>query len=539
MREELQGPGLLCPAAALSAAMLLSACNGSGDPPTAPDAAIAASTDPCVRTASLATGPADGPLYRTLAPFEHHDIDRTQTFAQACTLAELGGGTSPVIKLRTAPDDYLMPYIVQTRDRDQLFLYGYGADARHDGAYVAAIDADTLQQRWRTNFSLEPAGSGQQPWSWPGVVTIHGNGKLYAVYGNQFYKLDPDSGAILAQRALPQGDYGAVYNGMDVLPDGRLVAKNMEAGPCPPLDIEALLPAALKPLASSNVFAESFGGLACYLLFNHAASTLVVIDPDTLDIVDQLTLPEPVTGRVTTARDGDHAEIYVAGAKSLYRYRYDDGHLSFDAGWGPVEYAEPGQGPAAGAVMLGDFVVIQNTGYLRPGSLVAVDVHDAHHVFRTEPFALVPGQPLEPSFVLSKPAADPDNQLVVAIDVLSLQMGAFHFDPEHGFTRLWRRPVFSLAFPALVGPPDSRQIVVPDALKLSGRGQRSAVLFDRVRWFDEASGELLASSPVLSTLPAPGNIVTPGFNGRFYYPGADGKLRELSVAASQPAEDSP
>ncbi len=45
------------------------------------------------------------------------------------------------------------------------------------------------------------------------------------------------------------------------------------------------------------------------------------------------------------------------------------------------------------------------------------------------------------------------------------------------------------------------------------------------------SGAEIASSGPLSLLPAPGNIVTPGFRGRYYYPGFDGLLHELSLAA--------
>ena len=56
----------------------------------------------------------------------------------------------------------------------------------------------------------------------------------YAVYGNILVKLDPDTGAVVHRRVLPEdpGGTGAAYNGMIVLPDGNLALKEIERGPC-------------------------------------------------------------------------------------------------------------------------------------------------------------------------------------------------------------------------------------------------------------------------------------------------------------------
>ena len=70
---------------------------------------------------------------------------------------------------------------------------------------------------------------------------------------------------------------------------------------------------------------------------------------------------------------------------------------------------------------------------------------------------------------------------------------------------------------ALVGPAAHRQLVFTDYYKCG----------DHVVWIDAASGHLLARSGVLAHTPAPGNIVTPGFGGRFYYLGAQGQLWAL------------
>lgn len=518
---------------------LFAACSGSsgiaspGDAPLPPTARPAIDPDdPCPRSAALVTGPVAGPLYRSMAAFEHHDIERSNLFADACALQEMPGGDAPVIVDRIAPDNYATPFNAQTRERGELLLHGFGAKTSAPyGGYVAMLDAETLEQRWRTPlYDEEPASQ----WSWPGMVTAHGNGYLYAVYGNHFYKLDPADGAILAERVLPENPAGAVYNGFDVLPDGRLATKNMESPPlCPVSLASSLLPYnQLGQLQALLVGVELFGGLACHLLLNTLPSTMLVLDPERLDVVAELLLPEPVNGRITVREHDGGTYLYIAGKTTLYRYLYRDGALKLDDSWGPVTYAEPTQGPAAAASFLGDWVILQNTGYARSGSLIAINIHDASKQWRIEPFELVAGVPVGPSFVLSKPSVDGDNSVVAALDTFAAQLVAVKFNPDSGFQVLWRRPSLSIAYSALVGPPGQRQIVIPDQLQLgpvtgdaaSGAGQ------DRVLWIDLLSGATVASSGPLSLLPAPGNIVTPGFRGRYYYPGFDGLLHELSLA---------
>jgi hypothetical protein len=318
-------PRLPLPAAALGATLagLLAA--------HAPASASAA-PDPCPRSAALRTGPADGPYYATVAPFEHFSSSRAQVFPATCATTELPGAGPVRVRVREAHGDYLTPYSAVTRDRGQLYLYGYRPDAARQGAYVAAIDTRSLRERWRTRIP-DAAPPGQ--WSYPGVVAVHGNGSLYAVYGNVLVRLDARTGAVLARRELPEDPQGtgAAYNGLIVLPDGRIAVKG----------------------------------------------------------------------------------------------------------------------------------------------------------------------------------------IVVSHDTTAGRMAALHLDPRRGFTVRWRRPMSSLAFSALVGAARDRQIVIPDH---TARG-------DEVLWLDERTGRTRARTRPLSTLPAPGNIVTPGFGDRFYFPTGDGRLWEL------------
>lgn len=512
-------------------AVMLAGCGASEPLPSlVAEGAGVAVEDRCARSAALVPGPVAGPLYRTVAPFEHYDGIRSHLFRHTCSLQELSGGREIRIVARDTPDSYLTPFNAITRERDEVLLHGFGAKAGEPvGGYVAMIDAETLALRWRTPlYDNEPV----YQWSWPGMVTAHGNGYIYADYGNRFYKLDPQDGRILAEQVLPENPNGAVYNGFAVLPDGRMVTKNMESPLCPVALANALIPYSLaNELLGRAVGVELFGGLACHLLLNTTPSTMVVLDPDQLEVVAVETLPEPMAGRVSVRSHDGRTFIYIPGSAQLYRYEYTGEGVVLDQTWGPVSYVEDGQGPAAAASFIDDFVVLHNTGYLRAGSLFAVDIRDASRQFRLNPFEVIPGVPLGPSFVLSQQSTDDDNNVVVALDTFALQIGAIHFDPSTGFELLWRRPTLSIAYSALSGPPPQRQVVVPDQLQLGPLSGDSlhGVLRDRVLWLDLMTGEEVASSGPLDILPAPGNIVSPGFDGRFYYPGASGRLTELTV----------
>jgi hypothetical protein len=172
-----------------------------------------------------------GLYYSTVAPYEHFGSDRTQIFPYRCTVSEIAGPGRAESATRVSPVDFTTPYIAFTRDRDQLYLYGYGADAAAEGGYVASIDPETLQERWRRHI-LGNGPPGQ--WSYPGVGLAHGNRFVYAIYTNILVKLDPCTGATLARPSLPvdPDQTGAAYNGMIVMPDGRIVAKKIERGPC-------------------------------------------------------------------------------------------------------------------------------------------------------------------------------------------------------------------------------------------------------------------------------------------------------------------
>jgi hypothetical protein len=448
------------------------------------------------------TGRTAGPYYSTQAPFEHFSSARTAVFPHTCAVR------GPV-RARMAPGDYSTPYIAVTRDRRQLYVYGYRPDAATQGAYVASVDTRSLRERWRARI-LDPSPPRQ--WSYPGVLAAHGNGFLYAIYGNVIVKLDPLTGATLARRDLPEdpNGTGAAYNGLIVLPDGNVAAKKIERGPCPAAESPFTEPATV----------GAFAGLNCAAV-NALPSRLVVLEPGRLRVMSSVVPPEPVTGRITFGG----SFIYAAGRDHVFRFRYRNGRVALDRRWGPVVYRTGAQRPGTGPGLLGDFLVVQ-TNFLpaaEPLTVTAVSTHDSDRVFRIKPFGRSTG-----SWIVSKPALDAATGTIVTHDTSAGRMAALHLDPRRGLRVSWRRKLSSLDFSALIGDAHHRQIAIPD---LTSRG-------DTVVWLSERTGREVARTKPLAPASAPGNIVTPGFDGRFYYLSGAGRLWELSTDRRNAAAES-
>lgn len=477
-------------AALLAAAVLAAAGSASGNS----SSVTSSVTDSCVRSRDLKVGPTAGPFFSTVSPFEHFASDRRQVFPFTCTLREIAGPGPIRIAAREAPGNYATPYIPVTRGRNQFYVYGYGQNPQTEGGFVARVDPVTLAQRWRTRIKVPPPGG----WSYPGVLVAHGNGFLYAIYGNVLVKLDPVSGRTLARRVLPENPSGtgAAYNGMIVLPDGRIVAKGIERGPCN------------KP--------GTFGGLLCSSE-NQLPTPVVVVDPARLRILSHITPAQPITGRITSGQLGRTVYVYFAQHSTLVRYRYSHkgGTLQLDKSWGPVTYRTGKQTSGTGPGLLGHWLVVQ-TNFLpspSPMTVTAVSLTNSKRKFQIRPFAaatLKTGH----SFEVSKAALDTATGSVYTEDSAVDQLVGLRFSPRHGFSVKWRDKIESLEFVALVGPAAHRQLVFTDFDK-SG---------DHVVWIDAATGRILARSGVLAHTPAPGNIVMPGFDGRFYYLGDQGQL---------------
>ncbi len=124
---------------------------------------------------------------------------------------------------------------------------------------------------------------------WPGGLAAHANGSLHVVHGRYCHRLSSRL-ELLATRQLPQP---RPYNSFVVLGDGTLAMKD--------LDLELRVPAAL-----------------------------TLLDPDTL-VPRCREVPVPETAIARLSADGDM--LYVVGARTVWRYRWDGAQLQRDEGW--------------------------------------------------------------------------------------------------------------------------------------------------------------------------------------------------------------
>jgi len=194
----------------------------------------------------------------------------------------IGPGEHLEVTTRAAPATTM----VVRRERDELFLLRHSAG---DGAIalVERIDPHSLEP-----LAQSPELAGGQVW--PGGLGAHENGSLHVVFGNHAHRLDADL-RVLASRKLPRE---RPYNSFVPLPDGHLATKDF-GGSRPGVTIG---PRDREPCE------------------------LVVLEPDGLEIVDRLVLPEPSIARLSA--DGD--DVYVVGDTSLMRVRWDGAALTLD-----------------------------------------------------------------------------------------------------------------------------------------------------------------------------------------------------------------
>ena len=325
--------------------------------------------------------------------FEDGGPRRRQTVAGGL---DIRPGDRLDVTTRTAPATTM----VVGREADELFLLRHTAG---EGAvsFVEQIDPRTLEPRAR---SPELAGGPV----WPGGIGAHDNGSLYVVFGNHVHRLDLAL-RILGSRTLPRE---RPYNSFVTLPDGHLVTKDF-GGSRPGLIVR---PEEREP---------------CELL---------VLEPERLDTVDRLVLPEPSIARLSA--DGD--DIYVVGDTSLLRVRWDGSRLTLDdaftAGYRTLDGQTYGWDCviAAGAAWFlddGDGSERYN-GTLRGNGISTAPLHLVRVELGTSEVTMteICGRP--GGLVANPPVVDERRGIVVGYDSGNGVLAAFDLN---GVTRRWQR----------------------------------------------------------------------------------------------------
>lgn len=218
---------------------------------------------------------------------------------------------------------------------------------------------------------------------------------------------------------------------------------------------------------------------------------MVAIDPTTLKVISQITLPQMIGGRVTTTSFDGKNYIYLPGTKSLYRYTFENGKFAADPTWGPVPYLKSGQTAGSAVAVMGDYVVLMTNGGAptsTPMSVVAVSQADSKKVVNLQPFRVLGLQEqLHPVNGLGRPGLEPD---------LRHGRGRGHDrrrrverrEADHQLTAAQT----TLSFTTLIGPPD-RRVLIGTNIPVKFFKQLKKYTTEQVIWRDAATGKQLAA----------------------------------------------
>ena len=265
-------------------------------------------------------------------------------------------------------------------------------------------------------------------------------------------------------------------------------------------------------------------------------SVFAAIDPETLEVVDSVEVPESVFGRPAITQFEGLEYIYLNAADAVYRVALDGSELSLDP-WLYSGFLKDGQGGPTSVAGMGDWVVFQTNGL--PGTVPMT----VHVVSQADPTVSLERDPFTPgglgrSFVSSSLSADPETLRIYSQDTGRGQIAGLELvETGDGASELVERWVVdqrTLNHMALIGPPEARVLVSTDAPDaVMGMLTGSTDYEEQVVWRSAETGEELARSPVLPPM-FNGGPVTPGFDGTILYLGLDGVIRELSTAGSTP-----
>jgi hypothetical protein len=485
------------------------------------------------------TDSSNAPWYPSLQAFEHYNSARSHVFSQAM----FGGsftGANRVDLVQSSDGAYPSGYNMSYLNSKAAFIQGgsYGDVENSIGPFVAKVDPKTLQPIWKTQL-VNTVQTGE--WDYPGAMAIENDGFIYVVSGYRIFKVDPKDGTIVETLALPTMVYmrnnypttpatydttltddavNTSYNGINALPDGTIVVKS------------------LYRVAGCTINGPS-ALLDCPDGRNVPASNLISVNPKTMQIIDNITLPTFAGARPTVTRSHGVDYVYLLeNVSNAVRYSVKDGMFTLDTAWTPAPVPNPGQTTGGSLIVMNDWILgatntIPATG---PLTVFAINQSDPTKVFMTQPYVDDPVSPeltkLFATAAQGQPAvswagmsleADPENGLFYGVETLARKVAAFKLT-DSGIKTVWKQHQTTTEWATLIGPKNHRVWVGTDIPGAEIPGKNKT---DRVVFRDAATGRLLARSgrvPVMTQ----GSAVQPGYGGSVFFPGATGTLVKVS-----------
>jgi hypothetical protein len=411
-------------------------------------------------------------------------------------------------------DDYVVASYLNNGKPGEIYIVG-GSSPPYKGVmpagpFVAKADAATGKQIWRTYLWN---GNTSNAWIGNTNLNILPNGKIVESWSTHIVLLDPDSGLILRQNTLPSGSVApddANFKHVTVAPDGTLIVKDQTR------------PAGCKLQGTLAI-------MVCSKEFKQGNSELLAVNPDTLEVLDAIELPQPSSvPHTVTVYDGKIA-IYIGANSGGFRYFWDPKtkKLSQDTSWVPNVLKEGQTTPAAPSI-LGDWIVFQTDGAgseTVASTIVAVNQHDASKMSVIFPFGeLKKG---EWSFCPPKPEVDAENSMIYSADFGLGKVAGIKIDQATGELKTaFILDDITTGFQPLIGPPDKRVLLLSN-VKSNVPGLHGKELLathnykEQVTWREASTGRILAQSDFFEPMGI-NNLITPGYGGRVYYMTAKG-----------------
>ena len=442
----------------------------------------------------------------------------------------LGSPTRPnVVYVHKAEGTYPQVQYVNNAGPNAMFVVG-GTSTESTGAvfpgpYVARINPISGQQVWRTYLEN---GNVNNVFMGGTNLNVLPNGDIVYAWNYKIALLDPSTGAILKERDLPSP--GPVtprsinYKELTIAPDGTIILRSQN-----------------RP---ENCNQQGGGGLeGCSQSTGgpeQKPSPLLAINPGTLQVYDQIVMPEDSATPTIIASYRGKIAIYSAMLKHAYRVFWDPAtkKLTLDTSWEP-SYLAKGQTVGDAPTSMGNWIVIQTNGIgssTKASSLVAINVNDASDKQTIFPFGQL--QSGQSSNAPPKPEGDLENNMVYSADGGIGKIAGIHLDQQTGkMTTKFVVTDRSFEFQPLFGPADNRILVTDKWNPDAGLGALATGSYTvQVVWRDAATGKVLASSDFLPPISF-NALVTPTYGGRWVYPsGSSGSIYFLQPmpASSQP-----
>jgi len=467
----------------------------------------------------------NSPWYPSLAAFEHHDSGRTHLFPDAYFGGQFTGPNN--VRMTKSTAQYPSGWNITYLNANSVYLYG-GGDGNEQtsiGSYVARVNPTTLKPIWYRQL-INTAKNGQ--WDYPGTIGILNDGFLYVIYGYHLAKINPQTGSVIATLALPTGGAAAgdtAYNGFNAAPGGVIIVKSIyrQAG-CTVQGPDALV--------------------KCPDPASVPSSVLSTVDTKTMTVVDTVTMPGEVIGRVTLGGYQGQEYAYFFTQDGFIRYKITPaGMMMLDPSWATGPLLTSGQTVGWATVIMGDWVITQCNGLpaSAPLSVYAVNQGNAANRLTVEPFTDDPIPPLVKkayskqgpggtqavSFIPSTLSVDPDTDIIYAMDAIPGEIAAIKLTSS-GLTTIWKVHQTTTEFIAIIGSLQRRAIVATNV----PTGEIPAHnRYDEVVWRNAATGQALARSPKLPAMTS-ATMVQPYYQGGVFYPGVAGTLYRLQATAS-------